>query len=141
MNIETKTKRKLLLSYFIVCTLLFIVLQIGASDQARRIAPIFYAFFCPIFFFGIRINLVFKISSYVETKYPDLMKKNLIGSNGFRGETINLFGINRKEFLAKNDNLMDDMIETHLLLIKLVLVSFFTLIVVSIFGLNFGTVL
>ena len=134
MKTETKTKRKLFLSYFTVCTILFLALQIWGSDNIRRFAPIFYAFCCPLLFFGIRFNLVFKISSHVETKYPDLMKKNLIGSSGFRGETINLFGINRKEFLAKNDKNMDDMIETHSLLIKLVLVSFFTLIVVSIFG-------
>lgn len=134
VKINYTTSRKIYFYYMIVSSSLFLVIQIWFHGEIYNFAPIFYAFLCPTLFFGIRFSLVFKISEYVETKYPELMKKNLIGSSGFRGSTLNIPGINKNEFLAKKDNYMDEMLRTYSLITRLVLISFFILILFSVLG-------
>ena len=132
MKIKPESKRKILLIHYVITTMVIFGFQNWTEKGIHPNSPIVYAFLCPVLFFGIRFNLVFKISEYVETKYPELMKKNTLGSTGFRASTINLFGINKKEFWAKNDDHMNHLIKTHSFVTTMVFVSFITLVLLSI---------
>lgn len=131
MKLRPNSKRKILLIYFVVTTTVIFGFQNWTEDGIHPNSSIYYAILCPVLFFAIRYNLVFKISAYVETKYPDLMKKNTLGSSGFRASTINLFGINKKEFWAKNDAHMNELIKTHSFVTTLLFTSFGALVFLS----------
>lgn len=126
-------KRKLLIGHYAIITSLFLLSTLSLPISYLSFLPIFYIFLGPVFFFGIHYKIIFDLSSYVENHFPELMKNNSIGYGVLKGEILNVFSINREEFKSKGDEKINNMLSIQKLVFRLLLISFLSLIVISLF--------
>lgn len=126
MGITQVINNKLIKGYFIILTLLFIILSLLLPHDSYGLMSILYALLGPVLFFVLNWRLTFDFSAYVESNYPELMKKHSVTWGVMKGEKLNSLSVyqNKKDFESMNDSNLMAYFEKGLLLLKMTFFSF-----------------
>nr|WP_294862479.1 hypothetical protein [uncultured Fluviicola sp.] len=141
MKILQVISKKTLKAYFIVLTLAYIILILNLTNDIYAFLTIPYAFLGPVLFFGLNRSLKVNFSSYVEQKYPELMKKHAVEWGVMKGETLNTLSVyqSKKDFESFNDPILMGYFEKGLLLIRLTIFSFILTPIIGIMAMELKT--
>lgn len=126
MGITQVINNQLIKGYFIILTLLFVIISLLLPYDSYGLMTILYALLGPVLFFVLNWRLTFDFSAYVESNYPELMKKHSVTWGVMKGEKLNSLSVyqNKKDFESMNDSNLMAYFEKGLLLLKMTFFSF-----------------
>jgi hypothetical protein len=130
--------KKLITKYYLAMTLLYIICILSLPFGLWNVTPIFYIFLGPVTMGLAYFRIVTKLNEYVNNNYPDLMKKYSLHYGIRKGEALNPMDAlqNKKEFYAKKDTKLNDLLTLFGHSLKFAIIAFLSLIVITIVGME-----